>query len=546
MSPRRRVRPEPYAHALQVLRPIARSLFANRLARERSYTLREYQLVAAAKAATATAAGRNCALELPTGTGKTVIACLAAVLRKHLAPRSRVLLVVPSRTLVVQHFDVALWVAGKICVDRLTDEQQGNPAAIRSTLLRAGLIISTPGLLANALSRRVVEEVVLATFDFVIADEFDQFIVVDELERGSVARYAQHWDRLRQILPEQARYFVKSATLGAHTQPQSRSRRASHRARLLTAELDPIRIEIPEKEYHAVVPLQRIRVVQAADENVNELLEAIANLKGQAHLGLENSLGAVDYDDVERQAPRLCERPVGEKITLRIPGGGSLTRRLTGTARRAFCKIAWCLMIPQHLLEDLTRDLECYLGACEIKTRENNRLYIQEALLLKDEREDNRFHFAAGAKARRLLSILSRRHCERAVVFVRTLELLNGLRPMVATLGRPLVQLTGVMEDAERRAALKAFRSSSNALLLMTRTTGGRGLDLPFAGFAVFYSPKTDPQTMWQEMSRIRSTISIPKDTYVLCYNPGEVDKVTVTASELRAQGRHVELIIGA
>ena len=74
----------------------------------------------------------------------------------------------------------------------------------------------------------------------------------------------------------------------------------------------------------------------------------------------------------------------------------------------------------------------------------------------------------------------------------------------------------------------------------MTRTTGGRGLDLPFAHYAVFYSPKSDPVTMWQEMSRIRSTVSTPKDVHVLCYGDREVSVLQQVVNELLAQNRRV------
>jgi hypothetical protein len=116
----------------------------------------------------------------------------------------------------------------------------------------------------------------------------------------------------------------------------------------------------------------------------------------------------------------------------------------------------------------------------------------------------------------------------------------EGLKPILASTGLPLFELTGERTDRQRRIALGGFRESRNGLLLMTRTTGGRGLDLPFAHYAAFYSPKTDPVTMWQEMSRIRSIVSNPKDIHVLCYGEQEVATLRGVVAILQVQGRRV------
>ncbi len=51
----------------------------------------------------------------------------------------------------------------------------------------------------------------------------------------------------------------------------------------------------------------------------------------------------------------------------------------------------------------------------------------------------------------------------------------------------------------------------------MTRQLFGRGFDLPEADSAIFFSPKMDERTMWQEALRIRSRVSQTKDVFI-CY----------------------------
>lgn len=164
---------------------------------------------------------------------------------------------------------------------------------------------------------------------------------------------------------------------------------------------------------------------------------------------------------------------------------------------------------------------------------------------LVDNREDNHFRFQTGDKAVTALDLIVWRaqRPERGVLFVRTITLLEALKPLIAAEGLPVFQLTGEMGDHERQHSIAGFCESPNGVLVMTRTTGGRGLDLPFAHYAVFYSPKTDPVAMWQEMSRIRSTVSNPKDIYVLCCGDGETTKLLEIADALQAQGRRVSVI---
>ncbi len=527
---------------------IAKELFANDVARERAYVHRTYQVKAAVRAVTIALAGKNVSIELPTGTGKTLIACLAAVLWKHKRPDSRVLLVVPSRTLVVQHFDVARWVARMITVDRLTDEQSGDPGSLRSALLRSDLLITTPGILAGGLRRGVVGEDIVASFDFVIVDEFDQFIVLQEHEHTS-ARYAKHWQSMMSLLPKNTRYVVKSATLGLDAQPTTVPFRSKtqQRPQFIRKRLRPIAIRIPEHSYAAVIPCTSIKMVVAQDSNITALLGAVNVSKGMAHFRLEEAIGAVDYKDVERRAPQLCEGRFEHNVSLRSPSGVMRQIAMTIPLRQAFCAITKLMMMPQHILEDLTRDLGTESVSCYVKNSWNESIYLQDAQKLRDDRPDGRFHFLRGRKTDALIGIVAERARlnHRGVVFVRTVTLLEGIKPILVGTGLPLFELTGERADTERKIAVDSFRRSSNGLLLMTRTTGGRGLDLPFAHYAAFYSPKSDAVTMWQEMSRIRSTVTNPKDVYVMCYGDEELMKLKRMAQALQTQGRRVRCVMG-
>jgi hypothetical protein len=278
-------------------------------------------LRAAIEAVQAALAGYNAAIELPTGTGKTLVACLAAAIWKGLNPDSRVLLIVPSRTLVAQHFEVARWITCDLKVDRLEDQNFGHPADVRRIILRSDLLISTPGVLGNSLARRVVEREIVDTFDFVIVDEYDQMLVVEEDGLTTAVRHAETWRRLRSQLPANARYLIKSATLGLdEAGGPPRRTKAARRARAITAELSPVRIHVPEARYRPVAPYQLISAHIVQDPRVEELLEAVTISKGMAHLRLDEIAGPLDYRDVERRAPSICGGVSGRPVQMRMAG----------------------------------------------------------------------------------------------------------------------------------------------------------------------------------------------------------------------------------
>lgn len=59
---------------LRALCSTAEALFANDISRDRAYSRRHYQVRAAVRAVSIALSGHNAGIELPTGTGKTLIA----------------------------------------------------------------------------------------------------------------------------------------------------------------------------------------------------------------------------------------------------------------------------------------------------------------------------------------------------------------------------------------------------------------------------------------------------------------------------------------
>lgn len=516
-----------------------RPLFRNKIAQERRYSFRPYQLKAAIRAVVLADTGAHTAIELPTGTGKTLIACLAAHLWLCLHPNARVLLIVPTRTLVVQHFEVARWLATHVRVQRIEDTHAGNPAAVRALLLRSNFIVSTPGLLARALSRSVVDDEVAASFTFVIADEFDQFVVVEEGERDTITRYSSHFTELEAVLPKAARYLIKSATLGLNDTSSAPSRRQRSRIRsnFLREELEPVVIQVPERSYAEVMPFLQVRQSIVRDRAISKLFEAIDNSIAATHARLDDIVGFdTDFDETERTAPSVCAGALAPPRSRRGAPDAAV--------REVFCAITKLMMMRDFVVEDLVADLKIRVGGAVIKQRNNDKVYLPEALLLSDQRRDGRYKCEPHGKFQTLLDIVAarsmrRRGAMRGVVMVRTMELVHAVVAALEQLGGLVATLHGDLVDDARRTALSRLASGRARILVMTRQTGGRGLDLPFADYAVLMSPKSGAVESWQEMSRIRSTVSNPKDVFVLTYDVAyERRKIDAVMQELARMKR--------
>jgi superfamily II DNA or RNA helicase len=117
-----------------------------------------------------------------------------------------------------------------------------------------------------------------------------------------------------------------------------------------------------------------------------------------------------------------------------------------------------------------------------------------------------------------------------ALVLCRYVETAVAVARYLESAGIHTVQADGTMRAAEveRRATL--FRQGQVPVLVMTRDLGGRGLDFPQADSVVVLSPRSNYQTVAQELARIRSRRSITKEAAVLFY---EETAETMKASRL-------------
>ena len=115
------------------------------------YEVRRYQLKAAQDAFAQLKQGNNVEIDLPTGTGKSLIANQVSWLWLSEFEHSRVLYVVPRRILVDQHRNFAKWMAPAFFTIDLTQGRLRNSLKFRGIAYAHRVIVSTPKILSNAI-----------------------------------------------------------------------------------------------------------------------------------------------------------------------------------------------------------------------------------------------------------------------------------------------------------------------------------------------------------------------------------------------------------
>jgi hypothetical protein len=124
----------------------------------------------------------------------------------------------------------------------------------------------------------------------------------------------------------------------------------------------------------------------------------------------------------------------------------------------------------------------------------------------------------------------------------------HSAREIAAVLSRAGIdtsQIDGTMSRARIEACTNAFRhrlENEECALVLTRDLGGRGLDFPRAARVILISPRSNHQTVAQELARIRSRTNNRKQAVVFYYqHTEEAAKARRLATTLRADryGEH-------
>jgi ERCC4-related helicase len=234
-------------------------------------------------------------------------------------------------------------------------------------------------------------------------------------------------------------------------------------------------------------------------------------------------------------------------------GGGSRTLR-GGSGRRLkitdelidVCKHLQSIINRfTFLSEDMFAGIEVSYEELFMYNDECKTMKIDGAVLVDKRKNVEEFHPLLRSKATTVSNIVKRGKRERGVIMTRYTRLSDRLKEHLEGEGVTVFLLDGRVKERDRLPIVTSFSSTEGAVLILTRNTGRRGLDLPSADYAIFYSPKDDEFTMWQELSRIRSTLSKKKDSYLLYYvGTSEENKLATLVDALSRSQHNWEIIV--
>jgi superfamily II DNA or RNA helicase len=377
-------------------------------------------------------------LVAPTGSGKTLMSNLVVALLAHERPlrHPRVLVVVPSRSLLVQHVADAQWLQIQLHIPIHMLAPELSLPMVRAVLAGAGVVYTTPITLIHRLSSLGGEP--LQAFDCAIFDEIDTYVTAEELDERR-----DTWPALEACL--ESGLPVLGFT-GTHLSTRQED---VWRGYGFHTERSDISLDW--------MPFTRVVFERIDDSAIRNLDSAIREELRKAYRTIFSEYGRVTWSGLKKLAYS------GDPSALHV-------LKLCGDRLRLF----------------------------ESPGSEGGKLKS----VLK----------AAADRGPAL--ILSRYRDSAAYVF-------NAL----VTAGIKAWRADGGMPRDEIAASTFTFREQAcneSGALVITRALGGRGLDFPNAQRAVMVSPRSNYQTVAQELARIRSRHDAPKEAKVLYYEGTE------------------------
>lgn len=448
-------------------------------------------------------------------------------------PNMRALLLAPRRALAAQHGRYSAWTYPMMRSVLVDDERVGRPLQLAAACVKASLLVGLPGQVASAIQSATIPPEIAASIGLVLVDEFDEFLTEEYRLDGPSVRFEQDFARLRKALPHVPMALMSGSSPGAlKTDDQAILRLAE----FVTRVWDPVVVAPPQRSYSKFVPTARVAFVNVGDQDVAELAQAIDTDMILALQRLREIVGSFSADAVMPLlsgilAGRIDLLPTAER---RIP--------VTTDIRQACAAIQTAINRYSFLYEDLFAGYACSYQELFLLNEEGYLVPVHRWRF--DERAPESNHqVKLRGKIRALLRIVAEHAGRRGVVMVRFVRLAERIVAELADAGVPVQLLHGTQGGAEQVAALATFRDRRDCVLVMTRDTGKRGLDLPEADYAVLYSPKTSEPSVWQELNRIRSTVSFTKDSFVLVYSGcGEAERARKLADLMRASGRSYDV----
>ena len=503
---------------------IKNSLSKNRT--KKKYNLRKYQIDVAYEAISFLNENKNVVINLPTGTGKTLISNYISVYWNKIRPNSKILYILPTRLLLNQHREAINWCANDLRSFKLYSKNSNNYSTIDSNTKKSQVIIVTPELFYNR--RQVISLDVLNSIDLIVVDEFDDFLMFEFGIKSYFAKFSLDFKRILKLF-KNSNFLLVSATSPIHKK-KGLTKYSIAFSELIRKTFQPELVTADSRSISRHIPKAHVNLVEVVDDDVLSLDEGInTSIRWVKDKVVETISFIPDFTFLLERVSKIDRLP---PIYHGVKDELNAIKNLI--YKRNF--------LYDDLFAEITasEDEVYFLNWNFIMTGEGKRKYSNIRNVLVDNRKiENEYHPSPRGKYDKLLSIINDNKNKKGVVFLRFNRLSNMIKSNLEQNNISCLQIDGSLGTSDLEKNIEKFKTDDYQVLLLNRDSGGRGLDIPHADYAIFYSPKLKEDSVWQELSRIRSTVSNTKTTHMLYYSgTNEVEKLTDLVNQMKESDR--------
>lgn len=433
--------------------------------------IREYQINIAN-----TAIKGNSLVILPTGTGKTIIAIIVAANRLMKYPQSKIMMLAPTRPLVLQHTETFRKLF-KIDRNRIVDITGKIPKEDRKFLYKfAKIIIATPQTIQNDL-----EENILNLSDF-------SLIIFDEAHR-CVKEYSYTYVAKKYL--EQSKFPL---ILALTASPGSEKERIEEIKNHLNIEYIEIRSEYDKDIRPYIKKIEKIFVSVELPNEIKRAKEEIEKVRNELIKNLKN-LGILNSEDItKKELIKVYEEFLGKSEIL---------------DKKIFREILFKLLQlikVEYLLELIETQSSVYFLEYLEKLKNSNKIY--ERALVNDIRikiaesivrdyVNKKLPHPKLEKLEEIIKFLiSQNQNVKIIVFANYRATVEFIYNELKSKGIKVAKLVGQakrdkydgMTQKEQAEVIRNFAHGIYNVLVCS-SVGEEGLDIPKTDYAIFYEP---------------------------------------------------------
>lgn len=486
-----------------------------KIIRQNGFDIRAYQIDIVSRLLKNLAIGGNSLVNIPQGMGKTFISQLAGLLSLKFPDRkgSKILYIIPTRALFDQHWLMAQWMRRYVDVYRASPDEIQDSFVMRRRFKSATMIVTTPIYFHNHLVNFDHQD--LSQVKMVVLDEIDLFTVQD-------------WEKQEITRPHATMFKIVERFIdrGAHFIGLTASRLPAREQDFWRKHLNYEVVQSASTDMKDSLPFTRLVPVELEAPRAIQVLD-------QA-LGKAMGLGYGILEDAGIHDPSLARL---RRLTRRQADSENDCVQLAATVVEQ-ARFARLQLFEDSLDEAKVSSLVRLMGRAMSVCNTRASFSIDELFGVGQQFLSNSSDHPK--KRDWIFTLLEQHPSEKGVIFCRYRVLAEELAVEASRRGLDALSIHGDLNRREMFRRLAAFQwRSSPSKTFITRQLGGRGLDFPFARFAVLFSPQADVDSVNQETCRIRSNRADTKPVYLFFYSStSEEEKASALINGL-AQIRH-------